>query len=97
MTLFAFLEYIASINIILLRKKEIDLFSKTAYAIKTLAGKYLHVMKTRFGLQVFRVESPELALIWMDCKQADDLLFHVQSHIGEKCEIVQFDLTEKAS
>jgi len=73
------------------------MFTKTAYAIKTLAGKYLHVTISRLGFQVFRVDSPESALIWMDRKQAGDLLFHVQSHIGEKCEIIQFDLIEKAS
>ncbi len=73
------------------------MFSKTAYAIKTQAGKYLHVMRSRLGLQICRVDSPELALIWLDRREAADLLYHVRNHIGEKCELVEFDLTEKAS
>ncbi|MDR3591735.1 MAG: hypothetical protein P4N41_18940 [Negativicutes bacterium] len=73
------------------------MFSKTAYAIRTSTGKYLYARIGRLGLQIIQVESPEMALIWMDRKQAEDLLYHVQQHSGEKCGIVQFNLIEKAS
>lgn len=72
------------------------MFRKTAYGIKTQNGQYLNILTSRFGIDFLHEDTPERALIWGSRQQAEEILFHAEQHLGEKCEIVEFELIQQS-